>query len=385
MAKPKQLPYDALEMESAYSVTLHNTSGGSDKIYMISIEPVGDLWVVNYANGRRGGTLATGTKTKAPVPYADARKACNALLYDKVGGGYVPIAGSSRFADGMTAEAISTAAREASGCIPQLLAPITDDEVERYIRDPDWVAEPKHNGERRFLIVRQGVVAGGNRKGQTVALPKAIAEAAATFGCDVDLDGEQIGDRFIYWDATSLRGADIKPKAWSDRQVELVNEKFDRGGAIQKTLTARTEAEKRRLVADEQAKGGEGVVFKRADAPYDPGKPGANATWIKLKFWKSLSAVVGKVNDKRSVGLDLVADDGSRISVGNVTIPANQAIPDVGDVVEISYLYAYDGGSLFQPTYLGKRNDIDVGECLASQRVFKPEEPEDEASVGMRM
>lgn len=384
MAKPKQLPYDAIETEGAYSVTLHNTSGGSDKIYMISIEPAGGLWIVNYANGRRGGTLATGTKTKTPISYADARKACNALLYDKVGGGYVPIAGS-RFADGMTAEAISTAAREASGCIPQLLAPIEDDEVESYIRDPNWVAEPKHNGERRFLTVRQGVVAGGNRKGQTVALPKPIADAAATFGCDVDLDGEQIGDRFIYWDATSLRGADLKSKAWTEREAALVAGGFDRGTAIQKTFTARTEAEKRKLVADELAKGGEGVVFKRVDAIYDPGKPGANPTWLKLKFWKALSAIVGKINDKRSVGLELIADDGSRISVGNVTIPANQVVPDVGDIVEISYLYAYDGGSLFQPTYLGKRTDIEVGECLTSQRVFKPEEPEDEPSVGMRM
>lgn len=384
MAKPKDLPYDATEAESAYSVTLHNTSGGSDKIYMISIEPDGALWVVNYANGRRGSTMATGAKTKTPVSYAEARKATNALLYDKVGGGYVPIAGS-RFADGMTAEAIATITKEASGYIPQLLAPIDDDEVERLIRDPNYVAEPKHNGERRFVIVKDGVVSGGNRKGQTVALSKSIADAAATFGCDVVLDGEQIGDRFIYWDVLTLHGIDIKAKPWHDREAAVVAGEFNRGAAIQMTVTARTEASKRKLVADERAKGGEGVVFKHRSAPYDQGKPGGNATWFKLKFWRDLSAVVGKVNDKRSVGLELIDDDGSRLPVGNVTIPANQEIPAVGDVVEISYLYAYDGGSLFQPTYLGKRNDIDVAECLASQRKFKPEEPAEEPSAGMRM
>jgi bifunctional non-homologous end joining protein LigD len=381
MAKPKQLPYDATETEAAYSVTLHNTSGGSDKIYKISIEPAGGLWVVNYANGRRGGTLATGTKTKAPVSYAEARKACTALLSEKVGGGYVPIAGT-RFADGMTAEAIAAAAREASGYVPQLLAPISEDDIQRYIRDPDYVAEPKHDGERRMLVVRDGIVSGGNRKGQTVALPRGIAELAATFGRDVTLDGEQIGDRFVYWDVLSIDGVDLKSRPWQEREVRL---NFDRGSAIQRTVTARTEAEKRKLVEDVRAAGGEGVVFKHRGALYDPGKPGSRATWFKAKFWQSLSAVVGKVNDKRSVGLELIDGDGRRVQVGNVTIPPNHQVPTAGDVVEVGYLYAYDGGSLFQPTYLGKRNDIDVAECLASQRVFKAEEQLEEVPSGPRM
>ena len=46
------------------------------------------------------------------------------------------------------------------------------------------------------------------------------------------------------------------------------------------------------------------------------------------------------------------------VGVGNVTVPANQAIPQAGVLVEVRYLYAHDGGSLFQPVLLGVRDDI---------------------------
>jgi bifunctional non-homologous end joining protein LigD len=383
MAKPKTLPYEAPETEGPYSVALHSQAGGSDKVYQLAIEPQGGAFVVNYANGRRGGTLATGAKTKAPVPYAQARKICNDVLFDKVGSGYVPTAGS-RFGDGMKAEAIAAIAREASGQVPQLLAPIAEDDIEFYLTSDDWVAEPKHDGERRFVVVKDAVATGGNRKGQTVALPKAVADEAVAIGRDLSIDGELIGDRFHFWDLTSLDGIDLKDKPWHDRRVRLDMLEIP-AGAMRATVPATTEASKRKMLADIRAAGGEGIVFKLRSAKYDSGKPGSDATWVKFKLWNGLSAVVSAVNAKRSVALELVGEDGSRIGVGNVTIPANKDVPKVGDVVEVSYLYAYDGGSLFQPNFIGVRSDIDASECLASQRVFKAEEPDEEVSAGMRM
>lgn len=390
MAKPKTLPYEAPETEGPYSVALHSQAGGSDKVYQIAIESKDGGWVVNYANGRRGGTLATGTKTKAPVSYAEARKACNAVLFEKVGGGYVPT-GGSRFGEGMKAEAIATIARESSGAIPQLLGVADEDTLERLIADDDWIAEPKFDGERRFVIVKDGVATGGNRKGQTVALPKAIASAAEALGRDVEFDGEQIGDRFHFWDMTSLDGIDRRADVWIDRRVTMEMEfpelaKGPVDSPLRMTKTATTAQAKRLLVENVRAAGGEGIVFKRRRAPYDPGRPGSDPAWFKFKFTAGLSAIVGRVNGtKRSVGLDLIAEDGSRIDVGNVTIPANHEIPKVGDVVEVGYLYAFEGGSLFQPTYGGRRTDIDPEECLAGQRKFKAEEPHEEVSAGMRM
>jgi bifunctional non-homologous end joining protein LigD len=60
------------------------------------------------------------------------------------------------------------------------------------------------------------------------------------------------------------------------------------------------------------------------------------------------------------------------VSCGNVTIPANHQVPPVGAVVEVRYLYAFrESGVLFQPVYLGQRDDVDPGECLAAQLKFK--------------
>jgi len=84
-----------------------------------------------------------------------------------------------------------------------------------------------------------------------------------------------------------------------------------------------------------------------------------------------LSAIVAKVNTKRSVELSLFKGR-SLISCGNVTIPANHDIPKVGAVVEVRYLYTHrESHALYQPVYLGMRDDVEPGECLASQIKYK--------------
>jgi bifunctional non-homologous end joining protein LigD len=97
---------------------------------------------------------------------------------------------------------------------------------------------------------------------------------------------------------------------------------------------------------------------------------------LKHKFVATLSAVVAKVNQRRSVELQLIGPDGW-VKCGNVTIPANHNIPQASQVVEVRYLYAFkESGILFQPVYLGPRDDVDDAECLTSQLKFKGEDEE---------
>jgi bifunctional non-homologous end joining protein LigD len=58
-----------LNPPQAESITLYYREGSSDKVYQCSIEPSGELFVVNFAYGRRGSTMNTGTKTSSPVDY----------------------------------------------------------------------------------------------------------------------------------------------------------------------------------------------------------------------------------------------------------------------------------------------------------------------------
>ena len=121
-----------------------------------------------------------------------------------------------------------------------------------------------------------------------------------------------------------------------------------------------------------KTEGKEGVVFKNKHAPYIPGRPNSGGTQLKFKFCETASFIVTKINDKRSVMLILF--DGEKVrSAGNVTIPPNHDLPKPGDVVECSYLYAFrESGSIYQPVFLGVRDDIQHTECTTAQLKYKP-------------
>ena len=69
-------------------ITLSYREGSSDKVYQASIEPNGGLFVVNFAYGRRGSTLTTGTKTQNPVDHDSARNIYDKLVREKKAKGY---------------------------------------------------------------------------------------------------------------------------------------------------------------------------------------------------------------------------------------------------------------------------------------------------------
>ena len=96
---------------------------------------------------------------------------------------------------------------------------------------------------------------------------------------------------------------------------------------------------------------------------------------VKFKFWASASCRVLKVNTKRSVEVGLFDEETEKwVSVGNVTIGGKIEIPKVSDVIEVKYLYAYKGGSLYQPSFISIRDDVLVSNCLISQLKYKSEE-----------
>src|SRR5688572_8551482 len=85
---------------------------------------------------------------------------------------------------------------------------------------------------------------------------------------------------------------------------------------------------KRRCLEQLRENGAEGVVFKDLAAPFTAGRPATGGSQLKFKFWNTASCIVSRVNGKRSVALEL-CDGFKLVSVGNVTVPPNHAIPDV--------------------------------------------------------
>ena len=151
-----------------------------------------------------------------------------------------------------------------------------------------------------------------------------------------------------------------------------------RNGLIRPVETAIGTPAKRAMLASLRARKAEGIVFKRADAVYAPGRPASGGSQRKFKFTASASCIVaGRNTSRRSVALEL-RDGKNTVAVGNVTIPPNQAIPEKGDIVEIRFLYAYPGGSLYQPVYLGKRDDVNADQCGVGQLKYRAGEGTEE-------
>jgi len=353
-------------MEAQERVTLYYREGSSDKVYQTSIEPMGDEFVVNFAYGRRGSTLTTGTKTSLPVPYDTAKKIFTKLINEKKAKGYT---------EGENGTPYQHTDKQASGILPQLLNAIEEADVERFLHDDDYCAQEKFDGRHLLVRKQDEQIEGINKKGLLVGLPETVSNDIGILPGSFIPDGESIGDDYHTFDLLELNGENLRPLPYRKRLERLVSLLLSTANHphVRFVETAFTTERKTELWERLRRENREGIVFKRLDAPYTPGKPNSGGPQLKFKFVATLSAIVAKVNTQRSVEISLLKGR-SLISCGNVTIPANHDIPKVGAVVEVRYLYAYrESHCLHQPVYLGLRDDVDPGECLASQLKFKAE------------
>lgn len=343
------------------AASLYYRNGSSDKEYHVRLEARDVGFVVNYAYGRRGSALSTGTKTNTPVDHAAASRIFDKLVNDKQAKGYT--AGL----DG-TPYQHTNAAGQVSGLLPQLLNVADEADVARLVNDPAWCMQQKFDGRRLMLRKSGDSVEAINKLGLVVGAAEPIVAAAHSLPGDFILDGEVIGDRLFVFDLLGRGGDDLRDMAYRERYAGLVDLLAGSGPHISFVDSWAGAADKARLLANLKAGGAEGVVFKLWDAPFTPGRPNRGGPQLKFKFVATLSALVTTINTQRSVGLSLLGENGWQ-PVGNVTIPANHDVPSIGAVVEVRYLYA--APALVQPVYLGERSDVEPPECVTAQLKFK--------------
>ncbi len=343
-------------------ITLFFRQERSDKVYKASLEEKDGQYIVNFAYGRRGATLKTGTKTQSPVPYEKAKKIYDKLVLSKTAKGYVPDEDNSEYV-------VDTEQRK-TGIHCQLLNPIDDIELDQFITDDNWCAQEKMDGKRMLIHKSEEIIA-INRKGLSVGAPKSMMDAVATIDPTFLIDGEAIGDTLYVFDLLALNGTDIKNKTYIER-YELLKT-LGLSGALQLVPLAETKAKKEKLLQSLKEAGAEGIVFKKNTSAYQAGRPNSGGDQRKYKFYETASVLVSKVNDKRSVGMSVIDEEGKTVFVGNVTISPNKDVPKEGDIIEVRYLYAYKGGSIYQPTFLMVRTDIDPQDCILSKLKLKKE------------
>ena len=272
----------------------------------------------------------------------------------------------------------------------QLLNPIsTEEEIITLFESGRFYAQDKMDGDRMSILVDSGQMIAYNRKGQERDIPsklKGQLEAVNWEGAYY-IDGEIVNDTFYAFDLLQYSEApQLCETEYSYRfsvlldiedQYKLTSDYFKIVHTIIPPLTGRRECIIAMLNRIKNANG-EGLVLKDFSKPHTSGRPNSGGDQLKFKFVESSTCLVSKVNNQRSVSLQLLGQLGVEVNVGNVSIPPNHEIPAVGSLVEVRYLYAFDGGSLYQPVYLGVRHDLDRSECtLAQIQRYKPNAPKE--------
>lgn len=348
-------------MKTIQSVRITKTEGSADKEYRIHLIETNGAYLVNYQNGKRGGTLANGTKTKEAVTKDEADKLYNSTLKSKLKDGYVM--------DGAVEVApLAVVVKEKTATKVKLLNEIKNKiELRLFINNPKYGLQQKFDGERRSVNKTATNCVGGNKKNETVAVD---AEIVASFRelNDIEVDAEQIGSMLYVFDILRYNKKDLSTKPYRERLAILNTITFGKNVVVAKT--AYTKEEKESLLKEMEDTNAEGVVVVELDATYISGR---NSTCLKFKFYKTATVKVSSLTKgKRSVQMS-VEENGKFIDVGAVTIPVNKEIPEVNDFIEVRYLYAYKGGSLFQPTFLFSRADADDSDCSINQLAYKQE------------
>ena len=296
---------------------------------------------------------------------AEATKVFDKLVASKVAKGYRPTGSPAPVYQQSGSEGADTGIR----C--QLLNAVDGTELERLLDDGRHCLQQKHDG-RRLLVRKQGLrITGINRRGLETSVPGPVRDAVAAIGHDLLIDGEAVGDTLHAFDILELGGTDLRSIDYLSRYHSLLALFGGSLPGVNVVATTVDPSDKRRMFENCRDTRREGVVLKDRHAPFTPGRPASGGPQLKYKFVEAASFIVTGHNAKRSVTLGL--HDGAKlVSAGNVTIPPNHAIPQLGTVVDVKYLYAFrESGAIYQPVYLGPRDDIPASECVTDQLKYK--------------
>ncbi|MHA3774527.1 ATP-dependent DNA ligase [Verrucomicrobiota bacterium sgz303538] len=287
------------------------------------------------------------------------------LVHEQTAKGYSPGAGGISYQQ-------ANRVNQDTGMHCQLLTPAGEEQVEQLIADPNYWMQEMFDG-RRLLIKKEGeTITGINRLGLVAPLPAPLVRDISRCPFDLLLDGEAIGDMICAFDLLQIGDEQITGLRYRQRYLRLMNAlALFQHPHIHIPETHFHAKDKRDAFYRLKNAGCEGVVFKYIDASYTPGRPASGCSQLKYKFHETASFIVGKVGTNRSVLLLLFHGE-KIVAAGNVTIPLEQEIPTAGQIVECRYLYAFrESGCIFQPGYLGRRDDVRSEECTTAQLKYK--------------
>ena len=358
------------------AVELFYQEGSSDKVYNAQIVKEGDVYTVKVAWGRRGSGLSQGSKA-VKVALAVAQKKFDSLVREKTNKGYQPITSEVKPAAvappvGQGSGANAPRARARVGHAAQLLEPIEDHELDKFLADDQMIAQQKIDGMRVLAHIGEELLL-TNRDGQKSAKVDARQFAGLSYlPQGTIVDGELLDDGYWLFDVLQLGDEDVRERGYAERWDLLENELEPAlSGDIRVVPIAVGKKAKKALHDKLRGAGAEGIVFKHRDAPYVAGR---NTTQRKHKFVKSCDVVV--IENAGNAYLMAVYDGKKLFEVGKVfagTTNASRKQLDAAlgrgekPIAEVRYLYASDDHQLYQPVFVRTRDDKPAKQCVRGQ------------------
>lgn len=355
--------------------------GSSDKVYNAELIVHDDgSCSVRVEWGRRGTGLASGSKA-VRVERAAAVKVLDRLVREKTNKGYqvitadvAPAAVAPPEGQGSGSKA-GNPKRPVVGPPAQLLTPIDDGEVDAFLDDDAWVAQQKLDGIRIVATVQAKRILPTNRDGQesdNVSAELLSGLDALPEGSVVD--GEVLDGNYWLFDLLRLGDRDVTALGVVERWELLDEVSPGLTGDVQVLALARGKKAKRALYDTLVGKAAEGIVFKRADAPYKAGRPSSGGPQRKHKFIKSCDVII--TENAGNAYTMVVLDNGKRFVVGKVFAgTTNESRKELDSlladgeepVCEVQYLYATDDDQLYQPVFVRLRTDKGGAGCTRAQ------------------
>lgn len=255
----------------------------------------------------------------------------------------------------------------------QLAETLIKNQLEKVLTSNEWAATPKLDGHRLLIVIENGEPHPLNRRGETFKNrinPRLLEELTGpqwNIGRWV-LDGEYMADvdqHFYVFDLIETPMGSLVEQPYNERQL-MLEALFMRWQPMFVHLVPSvvTEHGKRDMLSKIEAAGGEGVIFKRLDDRYWPGRRSDGT--LKWKLWKEIDCIVAETwqDGKHSIKLALYDNP----DIGSCTMSdKNLSRVSVGDIVSIKYLYCGKGLRLYQPSFIRVRTDKLLNECTTDQ------------------
>ncbi|CAN5726171.1 hypothetical protein BH11MYX1_BH11MYX1_45160 [soil metagenome] len=360
-------------------IELFFQEGASDKVYNAEILEQGGTFTVAVAWGRRGAKLNTGNKA-IKVSRAEADTMFDKLVREKRGKGYEERTTEHQPAavappEGTGSGSRVTGKRAKVGHAAQLLTAIDDEsDLATFLADDTMLAQQKLDGIRVIVHIHADGLVATNRDGKVTQLAGGALGGLAYLPHGTIVDGEVLGDAYWLFDVLQLAGDDVRDRGYRVRWDILENELEPALSGEARVLQIATGTQQKRALHDSlRGANAEGLVFKDREAPYTSGR---GTTQRKFKFIKSADVMI--VENAGNAYRMCVWDGRSQFDCGRVyagTTNASRKDLDArlarGEtpVAEVKYLYATNDHQLFQPVFVGIREDKLGLACLRDQLV----------------